>query len=122
MNVLTVSAICKLFMGYTNSSKTYIGTGWLIADDLLVTAGHCSYDLNLGFLKWMKVYIGYAGPESVKAKTCQYRQAASVAMPAEYLKAASVTHDVSFVSIIIATFLYSTDYRHRSNSKPNLMA
>ena len=77
-----------------------MGTGWLIADDLLVTAGHCSYDAQHGYLKWMKVYIGYAGPESVGTATCQYRQATSVAMPAEYLKAATVVHDVSFVSSI----------------------
>ncbi|KAI9798155.1 MAG: hypothetical protein M1833_004904 [Piccolia ochrophora] len=92
-------AICKLFMGYMGSTNTYVGTGWLIADDLLVTAGHCSFDEEEGYLKWMKVYIGYAGPESVGTATCQYRQAASVAMPAEYLKAATAVHDVSFVKL-----------------------
>lgn len=98
-------------MGYTGSTKTYVGTGWLIADDLLVTAGHCSYDRQLGCLKWMKAYIGYAGPESVGTATCQYRQAASVAMPAEYLKAATVVHDVSFVS----TTLCRSSHQQTSN-------
>ncbi|KAK2692064.1 hypothetical protein QWA68_009052 [Fusarium oxysporum] len=62
-------AICKLFFGYVNGSDEFIGTGCLVNEDIVVTAGHSLYD-------W--TYMG------VKA-----------AAPAEYLKAESSVHDVS---------------------------
>ncbi|KAF5673546.1 ATP synthase F1 [Fusarium circinatum] len=39
------------------------GTGWLIASDLVITAGHCTYDHTYNFGKAVKIraYIGYNG-------------------------------------------------------------
>ncbi len=45
-----------------------MGTGWLINNDTIVTAGHCVYDWShqLGQLTHVKAYIGYHGKESIK--------------------------------------------------------
>ena len=56
-HLLTSStAIVKLFMRYEFSEpgKYYIGTGWLVRPDVLVTAGHCSY-MSLTFLLFVSV-------------------------------------------------------------------
>jgi hypothetical protein len=88
-------------LGYVNGNLNdeYIGTGWLISKDEIVTAGHCVYDhKGCSFLKYVKVYFGYDGPDSVHQDTCVYRRGVVVAAPAEYIKAVSPTHDVGFVS------------------------
>lgn len=43
-----------------------MATGWLIENDLLVTAGHCAYDWShrYGLLTHVKAYIGYSGKEA----------------------------------------------------------
>jgi V8-like Glu-specific endopeptidase len=43
-------------MGYENSTDEYIGTGWLLSDDIVVTAGHYLYEWRYksGFLKYIK--------------------------------------------------------------------
>lgn len=48
-----------------------MATGWLIENDLLVTAGHCSYDWShkYGRLTHVKAYIGYSGKDSVREKS-----------------------------------------------------
>ncbi|KAJ9634457.1 hypothetical protein H2204_006282 [Knufia peltigerae] len=89
-------AVCKLQMGYSLSTSEYMGTGWLIADNLIVTAGHCAFGADVGYLKWMRVHIGYSGPESVGKPSHKVTYAVSVSMPAEYLKAETGVHDVSF--------------------------
>lgn len=45
-----------------------MATGWLINNDTIVTAGHCSYDWShsLGRMTNVKAYIGYRGKESIK--------------------------------------------------------
>ena len=111
------AAVCKLFMGYHNRpGREYVGTGWLIGDDLVVTAGHCLYDWrdDGGFLKYIKVYIGYNGPDSVTDENCQYRRGVVAAAPAEYLKAASFTHDVGFVSNTIYADTMAATYAYNS--------
>lgn len=63
-------AIVKLFLLYERQSQfkdneaTWpIATGWLVAPDLVVTAGHCAFDHShgLGRLVKAKAYIGYKG-------------------------------------------------------------
>jgi V8-like Glu-specific endopeptidase len=44
-----------------------MGTGWLIAPNLLVTAGHCGYDQSYGPVQEIKAYIGYKGRASVNS-------------------------------------------------------
>ena len=75
-----------------------MGTGWLIAPDVVATAGHCVYDSG-GPLKYIKVYFGYSGPESVGKAGCSYCYGVTAAAPAEYLKAQAYAHDVGFVSV-----------------------
>jgi hypothetical protein len=104
-------AICKLYMAYRElPGEEFIGTGWLIADDLIATAGHCLYDHQNsgGFLKYIKVYFGYAGPESVRDDSTVYRYGVLGSCPSEFLKAESDTHDVGFVSIYIFFLRNST--------------
>ena len=94
-------AICKLFMAYSRSDGyEYIGTGWLIADNVVVTAGHCLYDSQGGYLKYIKAYIGYVGPEgtAMSRNSCQMRLGKFAACPVEYIKAQHTVHDVGFVS------------------------
>lgn len=91
-------AICKLFLNYIGQTDDeYIGTGWLIGPSLIVTAGHCALEEQAA-LNYVKVYFGYAGPQSVNTNNCTVRHGVRVAMPAEYLKAEAAAHDVSFVS------------------------
>lgn len=94
-------AICKLYLAYRNlPGQEFIGTGWLIGDDLIVTAGHCLYDhqSNGLFLAYIKVYFGFSGPLSVTDGQTVNRYGVRAACPTEYIKAKSSTHDVGFVS------------------------
>ncbi|KAF5534343.1 glutamyl endopeptidase [Fusarium mexicanum] len=52
------------------------GTGWLIANDLVITAGHCTFDHTYNFGKAVKIraYIGYNGKESIGKPDVQFRQ------------------------------------------------
>ncbi|PWY83850.1 hypothetical protein BO94DRAFT_599305 [Aspergillus sclerotioniger CBS 115572] len=96
------TAICKLFMGFSGSKGfEYMGTGWLITKDTVVTAGHCLYDSNGGYLRSVKVYIGYQGPEdtALDRNSCEMRLGKVATIPAEYIKTAHTVHDVGFVLV-----------------------
>lgn len=61
-------AIIKLFVRYEkqpNDGNWGMATGWLIAPDLLVTAGHVAFDFGpttqYGKAVIVKAYMGYAG-------------------------------------------------------------
>ncbi|KAK6532792.1 hypothetical protein TWF281_006968 [Arthrobotrys megalospora] len=96
-------AICKLFLQYSNSKPgTHaIATGWLIAPDTVVTAGHCAYDWSygLGHLVEVKVYLRYAGKQSVLEDTAELRYGKYVTVPTEYLKGPRDHYDVSFIRL-----------------------
>ncbi|KAF2877316.1 hypothetical protein BDV95DRAFT_558920 [Massariosphaeria phaeospora] len=95
-------SICKLIMGYSRSSGTeYMATGWLIEDDIVVTAGHCLYDSKGGYLQYIKAYVGYIGPESAakRDKNCQMRLGKFAAAPVEYIKTYGLVHDVGFIQL-----------------------
>lgn len=69
--LLRRTAVVKLFLVFqdpsTKSRRTLIATGWLIAPDLIVSAGHCVFDWehNLNQVTEIKAYIGYDGRASV---------------------------------------------------------
>ncbi|RKK81839.1 hypothetical protein BFJ69_g3447 [Fusarium oxysporum] len=90
-------AICKIFLGYVNGGEEFIGTGWLVNDEMVVTAGHCLYEWRYkgGFLKYVRCHFGYEG----KGRKGIYRYGVTAAAPAEYLKAESSVHDVSFIRL-----------------------
>jgi hypothetical protein len=56
-----------------------MATGWLVRDDVLVTAGHCAFDWSskdaegLGRALEVKAYIGHRGKASVNDGTVQFR-------------------------------------------------
>ena len=63
-----------------------MATGWLIRPDLLVTAGHCAYDWNLGRATEVKAYIGYNGKASVGTSNVQFRSGAKVVITGGWLR------------------------------------
>lgn len=80
-----------------------MGTGWLISKDIVVTAAHCLYDSNGGYLRSIKVYIGYEGPEetALERNSCEMRLGTVATIPAEYIKTGHTVHDVGFVSTFL---------------------
>ncbi|RSM18264.1 hypothetical protein CDV31_002990 [Fusarium ambrosium] len=68
-------AIVKLFLLYEGQEKELVdddatwpmATGWLVSEDVVVTAGHCAYDYShgLGRLVKVKTYVGYRGHATV---------------------------------------------------------
>ena len=94
--------MCKLIGQYKeNQADTHIvelhGTGWLIAKDLVVTAGHVIYDSKdkWGGLTSMEVYIGYSGND---VPNRELRYGKFVAAPTEWVKDSNPKYDVGFVS------------------------
>jgi hypothetical protein len=102
------SAIVKLFLRFAGQDKHApwaMGTGWLINNDTIVTAGHCSYDWshNLGRLTHVKAYIGYYGKESIKDSrnyAVQFRTGKRVAVSQGWLAGENnEPRDVSFIQV-----------------------
>ena len=106
IHILTlVPAIVKLFCRFQNQEEEdpwAIATGWLIRPDLLVTAGHCAFDWShdLGCLREMKAYIGYAGKDSTDDDSVQFRMGKRVATTLGWLQSNhNKANDVSFVQL-----------------------
>jgi hypothetical protein len=101
---LKLLAIVKLFIHYEFQPPGgwAMGTGWLIKDDLLVTAGHCSYDWKY---KWgrateVKAYIGYKGKNSVNDRNVQFRSVKQIVTTEGWLKARGARNfDVGFMQV-----------------------
>ncbi|KAL9602705.1 MAG: hypothetical protein Q9219_001695 [cf. Caloplaca sp. 3 TL-2023] len=97
-------SIVKLFIHYEFQEKGgwAMGTGWLITPDILVTAGHCSYDWShkLGRATEVKAYIGYDGRQSEKSPDVQFRQAKRVATTEGWITTrGQKPFDVSFMQL-----------------------
>jgi V8-like Glu-specific endopeptidase len=99
-------------MRYENQSsddeRWAMGTGWLIAPDLLVTAGHCAFDFGdddgnpkLGRAVHVKAYMGYAGEQSLKESDVQFLWGATFITPAGWLnhEGRDRTSDVAFLKL-----------------------
>lgn len=79
-----------------------MGTGWLIAPDLLVTAGHCAYDHQYGFGRAVEVkaYIGYHGKESINKPGVQFRHGVTIATTKAWIDGdLNRANDVSFIRV-----------------------
>ena len=79
-----------------------MATGWLIRDDLIVTAGHCAYDWSykLGRLAAAKAYIGYSGKDSIDDANVQFRAGKRVTTTAAWLKNGnSRDSDISIIQV-----------------------
>lgn len=105
--MLTNPGIVKLFLrfqGQQDGASWAMATGWLIEDDVLVTAGHCANDWshNYGRLSHVKAYIGYSGKEAVsEANQVQMRMGIKVATTKSWLTKGSTDSrgDVSFIRL-----------------------
>ena len=64
--------------------KWTLGTGWLITDDLVVTAGHVVRSPELGRAVSLKTYAGYHGLHSIGAGDVQTRQGKRVVVSKAY--------------------------------------
>lgn len=93
------------FAGQGANAPWAMATGWLISNDTIVTAGHCSYDWShkLGRLTHVKAYIGYNGKESItdsKNYAVQLRTGKRVAAPEGWLADGNnEPRDVSFIQV-----------------------
>ena len=81
-----------------------MGTGWLVKPDVLVTAGHCTYDWShaLGRATEVKAYIGYNGKASVSSKggNVQFRTGKRIVTPEGWLKERGAKNfDVGFIQV-----------------------
>ncbi|RAH64706.1 trypsin-like serine protease [Aspergillus aculeatinus CBS 121060] len=101
-------SIVKLFMHYAgqspNDTRYAMGTGWLIRDDLLVTAGHCAFDWKEGFgrANEVKAYIGYNGKGSIDSPSAnvQFRHGVRIVTTEGWLQSSSNRHnDVAFIQL-----------------------
>ncbi|KAI8627468.1 trypsin-like serine protease [Xylariaceae sp. FL1651] len=102
-------SIVKLQMRYEKQKPEEtgyaMGTGWLIAPDLLVTAGHNVFNWahgeeGLGRAVHIKCYIGYHGRDSINSPIVQCRSAKKVVTTAEWLTSKDNRHrDVAFIQV-----------------------
>ncbi|MCJ1438955.1 hypothetical protein MMC27_008345 [Xylographa pallens] len=97
-------SIVKLFIHYEfqDPGKWAMGTGWLIKPDLLVTAGHCTYDWShsLGRATEIKAYTGYKGKDSIQDPSVQFRTGKRIVTTAGWLKTrGSKAYDVGFIQV-----------------------
>lgn len=110
LNKLTTDfniAIVKLQMRYEGQGKDspgwYMGTGWLIAPDIMVTAGHNVYNWagnGLGKATIIKCHIGYQGKESIGKPGVQTRHAKRCVTSAEWLASKDNRHrDFAFIQV-----------------------
>ncbi|KAH0555794.1 hypothetical protein GP486_006262 [Trichoglossum hirsutum] len=97
-------SVVKLFLRYQNQKPNdpwAMATGWLIKDDIMVTAGHCAFDWThkMGRLTQVKAYIGYHGKESIGEPSVQFRKGKRVVTTSEWLTAPNRSHDVSLIQL-----------------------
>ena len=81
-----------------------MATGWLIASDLIVTAGHTAFDWSyrLGQLTHAKAYIGYDGKTSVDdpSSSVQFQAGERVATTSEWLRSKGMrAYDLAFIKV-----------------------
>ena len=79
-----------------------MGTGWLIAPDIFVTAGHCSYDWShqFGRATEVKAYIGYSGCASEHDPNVQFRRVKRIVTTEGWVKTkGQKCFDVSFMQV-----------------------
>ncbi|KAH0541692.1 hypothetical protein FGG08_003855 [Glutinoglossum americanum] len=98
-------SIVKIFLQYEKQNPNGpwpMATGWLVKDDLMVTAGHCVYDWShtMGRLTRLKAYIGYHGKASIGDPSVEFRMGKRVVAPAEWLAVrGNKTYDVAFIQL-----------------------
>ncbi|KAF8861619.1 trypsin-like serine protease [Acephala macrosclerotiorum] len=106
-------SIIKLLIRYKDQpddNSWGMGTGWLIGPDLLVTAGHCSFDFgedtHYGPATIVKAYMGYSGKanlteENLDSGAVQMRMGAKFLTTTGWLQSNGTNRrsDVSFLKL-----------------------
>ena len=90
-----------------------IGTGWLIKNDLIATAGHNAYDwrYGLGPAVRVKAYIGYFGQQNVKDPAVQFSTVSRITTTIGWLTSRdNKANDLAFMQLD-APFSNVTPYR-----------
>lgn len=90
------------YHGQASTDKRWAaGTGWLIKDDLLVTAGHCVYDWenNMGRVSHIKAYVGYKGKSSVGTSDVQCVTGEKVVTHSAWVNGRKRVHDFAIVKL-----------------------
>jgi len=72
----------------------FYGSGWLLNDTTLVTAGHCVYS-EQGYLRSVKIWIGFGSPKEYQDHR-EFRVGVCVATPVAWIQGES-RHDVAFI-------------------------
>jgi len=93
-------------MRYKGQSPTqvgwYMGTGWLIRPDLLVTAGHNVFNWasDLGPATTIHCHIGYQGKASIGTGGVQSREARRIVTSAEWIASKdNRNRDFAFIQV-----------------------
>jgi hypothetical protein len=102
-----VLVIVKLRLGFRESKakgsalKEYSGTGWLVAKDLVVTAGHNVSHAAHGRAESVRAFIGYENRSSIENPPdgMEERNGHLVATPAEWHFHRTVKFDVAFLRL-----------------------
>ncbi|RAH62275.1 hypothetical protein BO85DRAFT_474778 [Aspergillus piperis CBS 112811] len=99
-----------LFMRYEgqepDDQRHAMGTGWLVRDDTLVTAGHCAFDWSqndgkgFGRAIEVKAYIGYNGKMSINDPNVLFRHGVQIVTTEGWLQSGvNRHHDVAFIRL-----------------------
>ena len=97
-----VTAVLKVHSKFDDKDPSWkSGTGWLIKDDLVVTAGHLVVDHERRKLaRYLNAYAGYHGLGSIGDSDVQKRKGKRVVLPEAYCNnKRRVTCDVAIVKL-----------------------
>ena len=98
--LILAEGVLKVHVKYNKTDKDWsAGTGWLLKDDLVVTAGHVAYDRKHGRAVSLNTYVGYQGLASVGTKDVQKRRGKRVVILEEYYRHYNRTYDVAIVKL-----------------------
>lgn len=96
-------SVVKVFTVIGN--RMYQGTGWLIRDNLVVTAGHLVVHVpskrrnKQTFATIVRVYIGYSGKDTMASEDVDLRQGTMVVVPRNYATKKKSVNDFAFVQL-----------------------
>ena len=96
--------VCKLFCKYESGDGELVGSGILITNDMIITAGHVGYDWgthergNCGALISVKVYIGHDGQHFLQHPSYVRRYGRFIAVPTDWVERFVGSKDFGIVS------------------------